>query len=416
MLLTAPRHGKSELASRRYPALSLGRNPTQDFISISATADLAGDFGRDVKSIIGSSEYSALFDLKLAADSSAKSKWHTSAGGIYYSVGIGGTLLGRGAHKMLIDDPFASMEDAQSQTTRDSVWSWYNGTAYNRLMPGGAIVIIGHRLHEDDLQGRLLQQQAAGGDTWEVVELPAIQGDGSALWPEQYPLEALERIKRNTFPRYWHALYMQNPQPDEGTYFQRAWFKEWTVRPRLSIYGTSDYAVTDQGGDYTVHRVWGVDSDGNIYRLAGWRGQTSSDVWIDEKLNLIETWKPLAWFGEGGVIQKAIEPMLRRRMLERKIHCRLEWLSSIHDKPTRARGFQARAAMGKVFMEPGADISEFLVFPAGKHDDEVDVAGMIGRALDMAHPAIVPTQPERPKDPTDYRGRKPAHNGATAWG
>jgi predicted phage terminase large subunit-like protein len=127
-----------------------------------------------------------------------------------------------------------------------------------------------------------------------------------------------------------------------------------------------------------------------IYRVDGWRGQSTSDVWIERKLDLIERYKPLAWFGEGGVIQKAIEPLLMRRMRERKAFCRLEWLPSIHDKPTRARSFQAMAASGRVYFEKGADLSEFLSFPAGKHDDEVDVAGMIGRALDQAHPAILP--------------------------
>lgn len=415
MLMVAPRHGKSELASRRYPALSLGRNPTQDFVSISATAELASDFGRDVRNLIGSHEYQALFDTRLAEDSAARGKWHTDAGGIYYSIGIGGSLLGRGAHKMLIDDPFASMEDAQSETQRKKVWDWYNGTAYNRLMPGGAIIVIGHRLHEDDLQGRLLAQQAAGGDKWEVVELPAINSAGEALWPERYPIEALERIKLNTFPRYWHALYQQKPQPDEGTFFQRDWLKEWEEKPaHLNLYGTSDYAVTDSGGDYTVHRIWGVDSEANLYRIDGWRGQTSSDVWIEEKINLIAKHKPLAWFGEGGVIQKAIEPMLTRRMRERNTFCRLEWLPSIHDKPTRARGFQARAAMGKVRMEPRADIAEFLSFPAGKHDDEVDVASLIGRALDMAHPALIPVVKTDP-NPKDYGGKRRQPE-ASAWG
>jgi predicted phage terminase large subunit-like protein len=100
------------------------------------------------------------------------------------------------------------------------------------------------------------------------------------------------------------------------------------------------------------------------------------------------------------VIQKAIEPMLTRRMRERKIFCRMEWIPSIADKPTRARGFQARAASGKVWFEPQADLSEFLHFPAGRHDDDVDTASLMGRALDMTHPAIVQTvtQANRPSD------------------
>jgi predicted phage terminase large subunit-like protein len=147
--------------------------------------------------------------------------------------------------------------------------------------------------------------------------------------------------------------------------------------------------------------VWGVDADDNLYRLDGWRGQTASDQWIDRKLDLIQLHKPLAWFGESGVIQKAIEPALRKRMTERSIYCRLEWLPSIADKASRARGFQARAAMGKVFFEPDADLAEFMAFPAGKNDDDVDTASLIGRALDQAHPAIVPAG-KRKADDDDY--------------
>jgi hypothetical protein len=107
------------------------------------------------------------------------------------------------------------MEDAQSEVMRKRVWEWYRGTAYNRLMPRGAIVVIGHRMHDADLQGRLLAEQAAGGDRWEVVELPAISAEGEALWPDWY-LDTLERIRRNTFSRFWSALYQQNPAPKEG--------------------------------------------------------------------------------------------------------------------------------------------------------------------------------------------------------
>ncbi|MEO7172555.1 phage terminase large subunit, partial [Flavobacterium sp.] len=240
--------------------------------------------------------------------------------------------------------------------------------------------------------------------------LPAIDEAGAALWPEAYPIAALERLKANTLPRYWSGLFQQNPQPDEGTYFQRDWLKSWEAAPiNRNIYGSSDYAVTDSGGDYTVHTIWAVDPKGDLYRLDQWRGQSSADVWIDRKIDLIAKWKPLAWFGEAGVIQKAIEPMLRRQMIDRKTFCRLEWVPSIADKPTRARGFQARAAMGKVFFEPGADVSEFLAFPAGKHDDQVDTASLIGRVLDETHPAVVPVVTINPNT-ADYRGPRQRDN------
>ncbi len=416
MLLLPPRHGKTELASRRYPPWNLGRNPHRQIIAASATETFATDVGREVRNIVKTEEFAQIFPgVTLAADSAAAGRWHTNMGGVFAAVGVGSQILGKGADDFVIDDPFATMEDAQSETQRRRVIEWYQGSVYNRLQPGGTIVLINHRMHEDDLSGYLIDRQNFDGDKWEIVELPAISAEGEALWPQAYPLEALLRIKANTLPRFWSGLYQQNPQPDEGSFFQRAWFTEWTQKPKLNVYGTSDYAVTDSGGDFTVHRIWGVDSEDNLYRLDGWRGQTSSDVWIEEKIDLIAKWKPLAWFGEGGVIQKAIEPMLTRRMRERKIFCRMEWLPSIHDKPTRARGFQARAAMGKVKMETGADLSEFLTFPAGKYDDEVDTASLIGRALDMAHPAIVPII-EKPTEPTDYRPPPNPYAGGSPWG
>ena len=404
MILMPPRHGKSELASKRFPAWALGRNPRRQIIAASYNSDLANDFGRSVRNIVDEPEFTQVFPgVALAQDSQAANRFNTSHGGSYIAAGVGTAVTGRGADIGLIDDPFKDREEADSERRRDIVWDWYRSTFYTRLMPGAAIVLIQTRWHEDDLAGRLLEHDAG---QWEVLDLPAISRDGEALWPEWYPLETLQRIKDTIGQREWSALYQQQPQPDEGTFFQREWLKEWTEKPKaLNLYGTSDYAVTEEGGDYTVHRIWGVDSEGALYRLDGWRGQTSSDKWIEAKLDLIAKHKPLAWFGEGGVIQKAIEPMLRRRMMERKVFCRLEWLPSIHDKPTRARGFQARAAMGKVQFEPGADVSEYLSFPAGKHDDEVDVASLIGRALDSAHPAII-AAPQPKNNPPDLWGRR----------
>lgn len=397
MIFMPPRHGKSELASKRFPAWCLGRNPTRQVIAASYNSDLASDFGRNVRNIVASPEFGQIFNgVSLAADSQAANRMNTNHGGAYVAAGVGTAITGRGADIALIDDPFKDREEADSERRRELVWDWYRSTLYTRLMPGAGIVLIQTRWHEDDLAGRLIAHE---GDQWSVLDLPAIQSDGTALWPEWYDVTALERIKASIGPREWSALYQQQPQPDEGTFFQRGWFNEWGKLPALRIYGSSDYAVTDGGGDYTVHRVWGVDSADNLYRIDGWRGQTPADQWIDAKLDLIEKHKPHAWFGEAGVIQKAVEPMLLKRMRERKIRCRMEWVSSIHDKATRARGFQARASMGKVFFEPGADLSEFLVFPAGKHDDEVDVASLMGRVLDQVHPAIVKTaDAAKPRD------------------
>jgi predicted phage terminase large subunit-like protein len=404
MIFMPPRHGKSELASKRFPAWCLGRDPSRQIIAASYNSDLANDFGRNVRNIVAEPEFGQVFPgVGLASDSQAANRMNTNYGGAYVAAGVGTAVTGRGAHIALIDDPFKDREEADSERRRNTVWDWYRSTLYTRLMPSGAIVLIQTRWHEDDLAGRLLEHEAG---QWDVLELPAVNDAGEALWPEWYDKAALDRIKATIGPREWSALYQQKPQPDDGTFFQREWFQTWGKLPALRYYGTSDYAVTDGGGDYTVHRIWGIASNGDVYRVDGYRAQDTSDKWIEAKLDLVAKYKPLCWFGEGGVIQKAIEPMLRRRMRERNVHCRIEWMPSVADKPTRARSFQAMAATQRVFFEPGADIAEFLVFPAGKHDDDVDTASLIGRAIDQAHPAIVRSDAPDPVRRPSWRKEK----------
>ena len=402
MICMPPGSAKSTYSSVEFPAWFLGRNPKLSVIAASHTQELAERFGRRVRNIVAAEEFGRVFGVSVADDSASAGRWDTDKGGEYFAAGVGGSITGRRADLAVIDDPVKSREDADSERSREKAWDWYTNDLLTRLKPGARQIVVMTRWHEDDLGGRILERER---DRWHLIELAmeALPGDplgrkpGERLWPDWFTDDMVEVAKRDR--RSWHALYQQQPSSEEGSYFKREWFKEWQARPvELHIYGTSDYAVTDGGGDWTVHRIWGVAPNGDLYRLDGWRGQTSSDGWIEAKLDLIKRHKPLAWFGESGVIQKAIEPMLKRRMLERRIFCRLEWVSSISDKPTRARGFQARAAMGAVYFEPGADIEEFIRFPAGKHDDDVDTASLIGRALDEAHPAIAaPAAVVRPK-------------------
>lgn len=394
LILCPPQHGKSDIASRRAPAFFMGHAPTEDIISVSASAPLAEDFGRDVRECVTSQEYRQLFPwMKLAEDSRAKGRWRTHANGSYYAVGIGGQLYGRGG-MAIIDDPFGSWQDAQSAHERDRVWDWYRGTLYNRIRPKKPIILIQHRMHEEDLAGRLIEAQKAGGDKWEIVELKANLEDPP--WPERYDREALERIRANTDPRQWSALYLQDPTPAEGTFFKREWVKWYTKPPSaLHLYSTSDFAVTDGGGDFTELWTHGIDPDSNLYLgLSAWCGQKSADVWIEEMINQFERHKPFAHFGESGVIRRAIEAPLIRRMRERNVFCRLEWITRSHDKPTMSRALQARMAMGKVYLpenEHGQRLFlQLLNFPGGIHDDAVDQAALMALALDEAHPAIAP--------------------------
>lgn len=429
MVFMPPGSAKSTYVDVVFVPWFMARKPKQTVILASYGSDLARKQGRRARQLVKSRGFGNLFDASLSAESSAADEWSLSNGSEYMAGGILSGITGNRADVLIIDDPVKGREEADSEPIRKKTLAAYQDDLMTRLKPGGRRVIIQTRWSEADLSGEILPADWDGesgliecrdGEVWRIIRVPACadraddpvgRKHGEYLWPEWFGQDHWRKYQRNQ--RTWSALYQQKPSPDEGTFFQRDWLMEWTERPKhLKIYGTSDYAVTDGGGDYTVHRIWGIDEHEHIYRLDGWRGQTAADEWIERKIDLIAKHRPLAWFGESGVIEKAVKPMLLKRMRERSVHCRMEWLPSIHDKPTRARGFQARASMGMVSVEPGADISEFLSFPAGKHDDEVDNASLIGRALDQVHRAIVPVV-EKSRNPAD--SFRPPDTGGGGW-
>lgn len=387
MIFAPPRHTKSELASRRFPAWYLGKHPDRQVITTTYAGEFAQDFGRDVREIVQSQEFGRLFeDVTLAADSAARGRWHTNSGGVYFAVGVGGPITGRGAHLALIDDPVKNRQEAESELIREQVWHWYTSTLRTRLMPGGAIVLICTRWHEDDLAGRLLERMKHGGEQWKVISLPAVNDAGEALWPEWYPLSELERIKATIGPRDWLSLYQQTPTAESGTYFKRDWFRRYTEAPTsLNCYVTGDFAVSADEGDYTELAVWGVDSTDKVYALDWWAGRKTADVWIDRLLDLVESYKVLRFVGEMGPIRRAIEPLLERRMRERGVFVACEWLPTNADKPAQARSFQGLASMGRIYW-PQVEwaervIDQCLRFPGGRFDDAVDACSIFGRFI-----------------------------------
>lgn len=386
MIFMPPRMGKSMLASEFFPAWFLGHHPDRYIIATTYAQELADDFGRKVRNQLQDPLFKAIFpECHISQDSASASKFNTDEKGSYFAVGVGGPITGRGAHVLLVDDPTKGREDAESETQRRKQKEWYQSVARTRLMPGGAIVVIQTRWHEDDLSGWLLA--AHSHEDWEVLTLPAISEEGKPLWPEMYDLPTLEMIRDSVGSRDWNALYQQNPIPDAGDFFKREWFQFYDTPPTgMYVYGASDFAVTEGKGDYTEHGVFGLDDKNNIYILDWWSGQTNSAEWIDSLLDLQDQWQTMRWFGEAGVIRRAIEPQLAKRMEERKIYPNIEWMASMTDKSTRARNFQGRAANRKVFLprktQWAADLLNQIVrFPAGLHDDKVDVCSLIGRGL-----------------------------------
>lgn len=400
MITMPPRHGKSMLASEFFPAWYLGRNPDHYVVTATYAQELADDFGRKVKNQLEDPSFREVFPgVGLADDSKSAKRFHiegalggyehaTTQRGAYYAVGVGGPLTGRGAHLLLIDDPVKNREDADSEIIRRKTRDWYTSTAYTRLMPGGRIVIIQTRWHEDDLSGWLLAEH--GHEDWVTLDLPAISDAGEALWPEQYPLEELERIKRALPARDWSALYQQRPAPDTGDYFKREWIIPVTTVPplsELSVYGGSDYAVTADGGDYTVHVVVGVDSTGRLYLLDLWRAQASSDVWVDAFCALVRRWHPIGWAEETGQIKAGVGPFLVKRMIESESYTVREQFPTRGDKAVRAQSIRGRMALQGLHVPADAPwlsdlTSELMAFPVGVHDDQADALGLVGQLLD----------------------------------
>ncbi len=429
MITMPPRHGKSMLASEFFPAWYLGRNPDHSVVMATYAQDLADDFGRKVKNQIEDPMFSDIFTgVGLADDSKSVKRFHVEEDGVtleggyehslkqrgsFYAVGVGGPLTGRGAHLLLIDDPVKNREEADSEVMRKKTKDWYTSTAYTRLMPGGRVVIIQTRWQEDDLSGWLLAEHKH--EDWDLLNLPAISDDGKALWPEQYDVAALNRIKLTIGARDWSALYQQSPSPDEGIYFKAEWLRPYEKAPprdTLRIYGASDYAVTADGGDYTVHGVVGVDPDGHMYLLDLWRKQASSDEWVEAFCDLVLEWRPTEWAEEQGQIRAGIGPFLDRRIRERRAFVYRRTFPTRSDKGVRAQSIRGRMAMDGLYVPRQASWypalrSELLSFPAGKHDDQADMLGLIGQLLDTIMKGRAPAGPAPSKKPNDYRSAQP---------
>lgn len=399
MVFMPPRHGKSELVSKRFPGWYLGRNPGRQFIGASYGQDLASDFGRDVRNIVGSAEYRALFpDVGLAGDSAAKNRWHTSRGGSYVAAGVGTAITGRGADILNIDDPIKDRAEADSETTRDSVWNWYTSTAYTRLMPGGAVVLTLTRWHQDDLAGRLLEAEADGADRWHVISLPAVSDAGAALWPDAYDLPALQRIRSAIGERDWSALYQQSPRPFEGSLFKVGQIGTLDTSPATGtrIVRAWDLAATAQTGtrdpDWTVGvKLARLPDDRfvvlDVVRLRGGPDEVEAAIvniaTQDGKNVRISLPQDPGQAGKQQVLY------LTRKLVGHTVESSPE----TGDKSTRAAPVASQVNVGNVSIVRApwnrAFLDEMSGFPDASHDDQVDA---LSRAFAMLMAPVMPAR------------------------
>jgi predicted phage terminase large subunit-like protein len=273
----APRHGKSELISYLAPAWFLGKYPQKKVIMASHTADLAVNFGRRVRNLVGSEAYRDIFSqIELQADSKSASRWGTNFNGEYFAIGVGGALAGRGADLFIIDDPHSEQEAKQGRPDVFlPAWEWFQSGPIQRLMPGGAIVIVMTRWSKLDLTGQILNHmtQNEDADQWEIVEFPAILPSGKPLWPEFWPIEELEAKRVGMDPRYWQAQYMQDPTAEEGALIKREWWQIWEEDnpPRCEFIIMSLDAAQEANtrADYNALTTWGVfqNEETGVYNI-----------------------------------------------------------------------------------------------------------------------------------------------------
>jgi len=442
MLLMPPRHGKSELASKNFPAWHLGRHPDHEFIACSYNLSLAMGFSRKVKQLIDDTLYKTVFEgVSLDKNNQSTEEWAIAGRrGGYVAAGIGGPITGKGAHVLVIDDPVKNAEEADSGDAREKIWEWYLSTAYTRLAPGGGVLVIQTWWHDDDLADRLQQMMATAQegdediDQFEVVKYPALaetdeyldpttnkivhndpppgatllRSKGEALHPSRYPVKALSKIRALNRKsdggdgRWWSALYQQNPVPDDGVYFSKEQFRRAQIPhiTRANVMIAWDFAISEKKqNDYTVGTV-GLQDENDVLHVADVVRFRSQDAFfiVESILDLCAKWySPTLVLGfEDGQIYKAISAVLKKRMLERKLYPSVQVLVPITDKMARARAIQGRMQQGMVSFNASGDWydvvrSEMLRFPAGVHDDCVDSLAWVG------HLAISRNPPQKPR-------------------
>ena len=376
----APRHTKSEFSSYLLPAWMIGKNPKLKIIQATHTTELAVRFGRKAKHLIDSEEYQKIYPTKLREDSKAAGRWETNEGGEYFAAGVGGSITGRGADLLIIDDPH-SEQDALNVNALDRTWEWYTSGPRQRLQPGGIIVVVMTRWNMKDLTGRLINaQKEAKADQWEVIEFPAILPNNKPVWPEYWKLEELESVKASLSIGKWNAQYQQNPTAEEGSIIKREWWNLWEkdLPPLYHVIQSYDTAfLKKETADYSAITTWGVfypteDSGPNLILLDVVKDRFEFPELRRVALEQYNYWKPESVIIEGKASGMPLTFELRK-----------QGIPVINYTPSRGNDKHARVNAVAPLFESGQIwatddkfteevIEECAAFPYGDHDDLVD--------------------------------------------
>ncbi|MGA9079826.1 MAG: phage terminase large subunit [Halobacteriota archaeon] len=383
MVFMPPRHGKSELISKHFPAWYLGTFPNNHVILVSYEADFASSWGRKAREVLD--ELGDDFGVKVKQESSAAKHWEIEghSGGMD-AAGAYGPITGKGADVLVIDDPVKNAEEAYSPLQREKLWDWYQSTAFTRLEPNGAIILVMTRWHEDDLAGRLLKQEQG---QWETVSLPALaeaedalhRTEGEALWPERFPVEQLLEKKQAVGSYWWSAMYQQRPVPMEGGFFKRDWLQFYDPEyvPYMDIVVQSwDTAQSKSStSDFVVGQVWGRRGP-DFYLLDQVRGRLDFDETVTAIKDLSKQWKQCS--------AKLIESQTLGAALSSHLKHQIDGIIPIDvraSKELRALNCVPVWQSKNVYLPKPDDgeyvwvqdyVRELLNFPNASNDDQVD--------------------------------------------
>jgi predicted phage terminase large subunit-like protein len=413
-----PGSAKSTYTSHALGAFFLGANPRGNVIVATHTADLSERWSRKVRNTLASAEHQKVFpDSSLSADSTAVSRWATSLGGEMLAAGVGGSILGFRADLGIIDDPISGFEQAQSETQLAKVHGWYENDFMTRLKPEAKVVLICQRLSPNDLAGYLIARNLENPTRRQRILILKMECDdpdndplqrqlGDRLWPEWYTPEMVIDAKRDDFK--WRTLYQQMPPSDSGS-----WVSTEDIRhrptppsawePDTPRYGCSDLALSVNRGDYTVHFVVAVDTNGDWDIIDASRKRVDAEQTSIDIVTFCTTYRPREWLIDDDNMAKVMIPLVstKARQLGTPVPWKMMPMRG-QDKETRAAPLRGQFKRRKIFYPADAPFAnwltkELLVFPNAMGDgvdDGVDALSVLGRRLGAISPAptvVAPT-------------------------
>jgi len=445
MIFAPPGSAKSSYASVVAPSWACGTFPGYRVILASYAQNIAEKQSKRARQICRSPKFVSAMKASIPKGMEAAATWGLTNEAEFMATGILGAVTGTRADLLIIDDPVAGREEADSETMRNKTWDAYLDDLCTRLKPGASVIIIQTRWHEDDLSGRILPADYDGrsglvdcrdGRTWEVLNIaakcertddPLGREIGEYMWPEWFTADHWRTFENNPNPqaqRTWSALFQQRPTADTGGQFERPWFdnhrydqRQLPKPERMHIFGSSDWAVTEKTtADYTEHGVWGLCDDGYLWALDWDGGQIKTDEGVFKFCGLSDRWQPVVWAGETGKDENAVQPWRDRVVMERATRgtghvVAVELLPHIGDKVAKVASFRAMASMGRVRFPRDAVWAERVIqqlckFPVAAHDDKVDVCGLAGRMVDKLWKTKPQTYAERPRFLSETRAEE----------